>query len=446
MPITGSQTALMYSLSGVLRCGAGRSGYFPALCVLSIGGVDVTSRGKKTTATIIDEIDATPNTATLTVRGSSTFTPAKGQEILIGLGNQTNRIFAGHIQNVTRRQYVKDIKAPDFDLDCIDYTWQLDWKRVQGKNWSSTSVGTIVTDIITTFASAFTLRLEAGMPSIDFQSNQDEKVSECLSRLMKIVGGYWYVDYDRKVHAFINPETDANLTTIDSSYKNFWDFQYIEDITQTRTRTRVTGGASSTTSVVAVGSTTIPVDDTTLFGSSGGYALIGANQITYTGKSVTTGPGNLTGVPASSTGSVLVTIQQGESVRVLAIADDATAAAAIATLVGTGDGYLEYSLADGTLGDAAARTAAAGDISLNKDPDMRLSYMTTDLFAKSGKIITVDLTNSRTSQHITGTYQIQRVVMTDLEISQKRYPHRRVEAGKNNQNIFTIIGGIIESN
>lgn len=443
MPISGSQKALTYSLSGVMRAGASRSGYFRALVAVSIAGVTLTTRALKPSIRIIDEINEIPNTAVMKVRGGSG-APTKGMEVIIGLGNLTNRIFAGHILTVTQAQPRRNQKKVTFDLDCIDYSWQLDWKRVTGKSWSSTAAGTVVSDIVAAFAPAFTVRVETGLTSVDFQSNHDERVSDALSRLMKMVGGYWYVDYDRVVHAFVNPEPDANITALSSSNDHFWELEYSEDITQTRTRARVTGGASTTTAVASIGDTTLAVDDTRLFGSSGGYALVGANQITYTGKSTTMGPGNLTGIPSSSTGSILTAIAQAESVRVLAIAEDATAAAAIAALVGTGDGFLEHSVEDGQLGDPAARQRASGELIQNKNFDKRVSYKTRDLFAKSGKVIQVSLTNSETGQAISGTFQIQRVLIEDLELSMVRYPQRTVEAGYNRQNLYTALGGLLE--
>lgn len=443
--LSGSQKALTYSLSGVIRAGAGRSGYFRAIAALSIGGTVVTSKGIKPSIRIVDEINATPNTCELQVRGSSTFTPVKGQEVLIGLGNLTNRIFAGHILTVSLAQPRRNQKRPTFSLECIDYSWQLDWKRVNGKSYTGQAVGLIVADLITNFAPAFTVRVEAALTSVDFQSNHDERLSEALSRLMNMVGGYWYVDYDRVVHAFVNAETDGNAVALDSGNDKYWAFEYTEDITQTRTRTRVTGGSSTTTAVAAVGDTTLAVDDTRLFGTAGGYVLVGANQLTYTGKSTTQGPGNLTGIPSSSTGSILTAIAQAETVRVLAIASDVSAAALMAFLVGTGDGYLEHSIEDGQLGDAAARQTATGDLLQNSRSDKRLAYKTRDLFTKSGKKISVTVTNNETSQSITGTYQIQRVVISDLELSSARYPQRDVEAGNNRQDVFDAVGNLLEN-
>lgn len=441
--ISGSQKALTYSFSGVMRAGASRAGYFPAISALSVGGTVVTGRGVKPTIDILDEMNEIPNTATLQVRGSSTFTPAKGQEILIGLGNLTNRIFAGHVMTVRQHQPRKNQKKPIFDLECVDYTWQLDWKRVQGKTWTSTAVGAIASDIVSTFATAFTMRVEANLTAVTFQSNHDERVSEALSRLMTMVGGYWYVDYDRVVHIFVNPEPDATSIALDSTNTAFWDFSYAEDVTQVRTRVRVTGGASATTAVAAVGATSLAIDDTRLFASTGGYALTGANQITYTGKSTTEGPGNLTGIPSSSTGSILTSVAQGESVRVLAIVDDAAAATAIAALVGTGDGYIEHSLEDGELGDAAARSRGLGELIKNKTSDQQATYTTRNIAARSGKVIAVDLTNTDTGQHITGTFQILRVHITEVEIARTRYPLRQIEAGRNPQDLYIALGKLV---
>ena len=172
---------------------------------------------------------------------------------------------------------------------------------------------------------------------------------------------------------------------------------------------------------------------------------MGANQITYTGKSTTQGPGNLTGIPSSSTGSIVTAIAQGESVRVLAIAEDAAAAATLAALIGTGDGYLEHTIEDGQLGDTAARSRASGDLIINKNADKRVIYDTRDIFARSGKVISVNLTNSETGQVISGTFQMQRVRITGVELSRSRFPLRTIEAGYNHQDAYVALGAVLGS-
>src|SRR5262249_44611744 len=69
------------------------------------------------------------------------------------------------------------------------------------------------------------------------------------------------------------------------------------------------GSISSTLSVGATitmispaGSTTLPINDTSAFSSGGGTARTGSQTFPYTGRSTSSGAGNLTGIPASSTG------------------------------------------------------------------------------------------------------------------------------------------------
>lgn len=451
--LTGSQKAPLYSLSGLARSGATRAGYFPPLAAFAIGGDTVpAAQVMHGSVRIVDELDAVPNTASLRVRGSAAYQPAQGQEIVIGLGNISNKLFAGHILAVTEERPRRDMKRPVYDLSCVDYTWQFDWQRVGALRWESTSVTTIISQMVAATCPGFSVtRVEASLASVTFQSNHHERPSEFMNRLMKMIGGYWYVDYDRNVHAFVTPETDNLPTELSNSNPHFWRFRYHLDVSQVRTRVKVTGGSSTTTATVAVGATTMPVDDTRLFASSGGRALVGANEITYTGKSVSQGPGNLTGVPASGAGSVAFAIAQGETVRVYAVEADATAAAALKTLIDPDDlltdfdGYIEHHLTDGTLGDAAAHAAALGDLALNKSADPRVTYVTRDLFTTSGKPVAVDLTNQVTSAAIIGDFLIQRVVISGLEESAKRFPRREVEAGTNSQNLARLLGGVIES-
>src|SRR5204863_7709558 len=49
----------------------------------------------------------------------------------------------------------------------------------------------------------------------------------------------------------------------------------------------------------AAGATSLAVGDTSSLGSSGGTARTGSHTFTYTGRSTTSGAGNLTGIPAS---------------------------------------------------------------------------------------------------------------------------------------------------
>lgn len=430
---------LLYALSGVARSGATRSDYIRPLFALSVGGVSARTQAIKETVQITDVADDVANTATLSLRAGAV-TPVEGQEIIIGLGNVTNRLFAGNIIKVQERRATQAQQYAIYDLSCIDYTWQLDFKRVSAMSFTNVEASTIIGTMVSAFAPTFsTARVSSGMGSIDFQSNDEELLSSAITRVMQKVGGYWYVDYDRVVHGFQSYETDNAPTALTSSNNNFGLLSHAIDISQVRTRTRVKGGSSTTTAPVAVAATSIPVDDTRLFASGGGMALTGANRITYTGKSVGDGPGNLTGVPASGAGSVAVAIAQGESVRVQQVASDASAAADMATLLGSGDGYIEHVIEDGNAGDAAALEIAEGDIAVYKTPDETLVYETRDKFAKSGKAVSVNVTHADTGRVISGSFLIQQVVISEIELVASRQPKRVVTAGTNRRDLYDLL-------
>lgn len=428
-----------YALSGVARSGATRSDYYRPFFAATIAGVSVRGQVIKNTVSITDVADEVPNTASLSIRRGAV-TPVKGQEIILGQGNITNRLFAGNILSVSERQDVAAQQYAIYDLACIDYTWQLDFLRVEAMSFTSTDAATIIGTMVAACASTFTTgRVTAGMGSIDFQSNDQELLSSAITRVMSQVHGYWYVDYDKVLHAFQTYETDNAPTALTATNNNFFGLEYSSDISQVRTRTKVKGGSSSTTAVVAVGATSLPVDDTRLFASGGGTVLSGANKVTYAAKSVASGPGSLTGVPASGTGAVLVAIAQGETVRVSQMAQDATAAAAMATLLGSGTGYIEHVIEDGNAGDAAALQMAQADIALYKDPEQHITYETRDKFARSGKAVSVTITHAVTGRVISGSFLIQQVVISDIELVATRYPKRVVTAGTNRRDLYDLL-------
>lgn len=66
--------------------------------------------------------------------------------------------------------------------------------------------------------------------------------------------------------------------------------------------------STNTSSNIVIGDTSVPVNDTSGFFPNGGYATVTDfthyDKFTYTGKSTASGPGSLTGVPASGAYSI----------------------------------------------------------------------------------------------------------------------------------------------
>lgn len=431
----------MFAQSGVMRSGASRSGYYTRADIrATLGGVNIRNRMIMPGTEIQECLDDVPSLIRFDIKGDSTFEPVKGQEIIVGLGVLSNRIFAGYLLNVVLTKARKQDAYPIYHCEGIDYTWQLNWKLVEGLSWENTSASYVIRDIVAAFAPAFSLgRVEAAMPSIDFRANHDETVAAAITRIMRMVGGHWHVDYDRTIHAYRTPETDGNPVTVNST-TDAWAIERSSDISQVRTRTRVMGGSADVTVATAAGATSIPVNETRLFGSSGGYALVGGNRISYTGKSVAAGAGNLTGIPASGDFALKYSVPVSEPITVLAVAEDAAAAAALAAIIGTGDGYVEHVITDGQLGDVAARAAAAGDVASNKDPETRLSYKTRQRFTKLGKNVTFSLINAATGATIiSGDYQVQELTLSNLQDQPGLYPVKTIRVGKDRTEIARLL-------
>lgn len=439
---------LVYCISNIARSGATRSDYAPPRGALTIAGVDRASAMLKRSCTIVELIDEQPNTCTLTVRAPrGGWEPMRFQEVIIGVGNITSRLFAGHILNIRRRLPKKGGQFIRYELDCSDYTWLLNHRRITGRRWANTSATTIVQQILTDFAPLISSsRVQAGLPTVDFTANHEETVAQALTRLAKMLAdpsdqpAYWYVDYHKVLHFYTGIEPDANpvLLTSDASATGFWDMTVETDATQMRNRVHVLGQNTATTAEVAAGATAIPVDDTRMFGDSGGKALVDGNEITYTGKSVSTGPGDLTGVPSSGTGSVLYTVAQGASITVLATRENTISQAIVAQVIGDDhDGVIEHAVHDGNVGDAAARLLGDAQLVTFGSPygETRITYKTRDKFARAGKAASVSLSDPIS---LVGTFLIQQVVIR-IDMSENVFPLREVEAGVSKRDLVGIL-------
>lgn len=209
---------------------------------------------------------------------------------------------------------------------------------------------------------------------------------------------------------------------------------------------------STTTGIVAAGSTTVAVADVAKF-TSAGAVLSNGQFITFTGKSTTSGAGNLTGVPATGPGAVNVAlpsgaivtnlpclsgipssgagaisaqISAGDTVTAYVQRDDAAAQAVLAAAQG-GDGIVEYVIDESLLASVTAMNARGdADLALFSTALVTVRYATRDVRTKSGKTVTMNL-SAPTS--ISGTFKISHVSIDQIDLAAGRMaPRFRVEA------------------
>ena len=314
------EKARMYALSKVMRSGASRSGYVDGRVYVSIGGADIGFiRDDPKVGTLINslsvtqQLDEVPDTATLRINAA---VPPTGGEVVIALGSQNGRrLFAGY--GLTRNQLYAADKPANIQADfaAVDYTWLLGFAKVT-KQYRNVSGTAIIQDLIATYGAAngfTTAAVQANLPALEITFT-DEDVPNAITRLMRRLGGHWFVDYAKDVHAWIGEDaTMAPPMDLTPTHPSLADVRATVDQTQALTRCYVEHRGSSLLAGVAAGETILPVEaidafvvapdvflKVTLPGADGG-----AKHLTFTGMTPSAG-GTLVGPGIQPSGAPIV--------------------------------------------------------------------------------------------------------------------------------------------
>lgn len=364
---------------------------------------------------ITDRLSA-PATADLLVRG---FTPAAYSDVKLYNGGTGGVVIFGGTAVSVGYNAVRLGDDPWHTLTCQDYTWLLNrYKRVNAK-YTSIGVNTCLTRLLADFTDGgFRVGYcPASLGDVWEVTFSNASVTDAIDELARIAGGFWDVDGDKRVHIFDSPaHLSDDSITLDGSSKNFAQPTVTTDGSDIATRVYVLGDSSNTTAVVASGATEIPVEDVTPFvgaSSSAGTVLVNEQVLTYTDVSVRSGPGNLTGVATIS-----ADLPQGASVRVRAMAEDATAQSDLATLLGGGlSGLAELTIESDANVDMAQAIADA-ELAKRKSLYKSLTYLAYDQTHTDaantvpGQTVSVSLTAPTT---VSGTFRVQEVQMSVRE-------------------------------
>lgn len=132
--------------------------------------------------------------------------------------------------------------------------------------------------------------------------------------------------------------------------------------------------------------------------------------------------GYLTGISATATDIVA-----GETGRLHVVRNDAAAQATVAAAMGRGDGIFEGPvLDDDTLGQTALEAACDAELDTFSAALRTVTFRSRDINLQPGKTITFNLGSTT---NIVGTFTIQRVITTEMDIAEGRLPLRTVTAG-----------------
>jgi len=298
--LSGSTVAPLYSLLNVARLGAARLGYTSPKVFVSVDSVE-RAWGRAGTATMVrdltitDILNDTPNTASFTAEG---WTPTVGMVVLIRLGSSNNlrRLFAGTILNVSQT-YIGSPARPAFQVNCIDYTWGLNKRKVFGHYTGTASA--VVAAIISGYTIGYTTaNVVSSLATLDggITFNGDDvttALTKIKDRAPAATPWYWYCDDNKDIHFFAtDPDvTRANPAELNTSNSQLLSFTYKRDLSQWITRAIIVGAGSQTNVEAAVGSTTLSLADTSVFDPAGGTITTpDAQIITYTATAALAAP------------------------------------------------------------------------------------------------------------------------------------------------------------
>lgn len=362
----------------------------------------------------ITERLSAPSTADVFVRG---FTPAEFADVRLYNGGVGGVCLFGGTAVQTEFEAVRLGDDPWWRLSCQDYTWLLNrYRRVRG-TYSGIAINTTLRQVLASFSDGgFRVGYCPGtLGSVRDLTFEDASITDVLDQLADLCGGYWDVDADKRVHIFTDP---AHLSTdgiaLGAATNNFSALRVMRDGTDIATRVVVHGASTQVTTTTGSGAASLPVDECALFvgaSSSAGAAFVNGSAIAYTGVSVSSGAGSLTGVTG-----LTAEAPQGAEVLVRAVAEDGTAQTDLATLIGGGvSGIAEVRVSEGRAQRDMAVDLAASLLARRKTTYKALSYATQDQVHTGaqqtvpGQTVSVNLTAPLA---VTGTYRVQEVAIS----------------------------------
>jgi hypothetical protein len=295
-----SSTSTGTGLYKKLRVGASRLNFFGPKQILRVNGTLRTGNFDRLTWMVTDRGRGQGKTLAIEVFG---FTPAVGQELILGAGSLRNHLFVGTITRVRQTRRTLNDGRVVYALTCADATYNLGALKVT-ERYASQSATAIAIDLLSTYASGFTsVHVQADLATLDEIQFTMQTLPSALQQLCDRIGGAWYIDDLSDLHLYVGTEAiAANPEPITENNKHLRSgFTYESDIEGLKNRILVEGRGSTVSTLITAGFTSIPVADTSMFQDAGGEVKLEALRCTYTGKSSMDGEGSLTaGTPGSA--------------------------------------------------------------------------------------------------------------------------------------------------
>lgn len=264
------------------RIGAFRMGYYGPMTLLKVAGTLRSHNFDRNTWRVTERGRGQGITLTIEMFG---FTPVVGDEVILGAGAITNRLFRGTITRIRQARNKLNQGRVVWSCQCVDWTYQLGNLKVT-KKYTSTSATTIAQSLITLFAPAgFTsTAVQSGLATINDIQFTMQTLPSALQNLADRLGAYWYVDFDKVLHFYTAEALALTPKTIDNTNKHTHALTHDRDIEGLFNRIIVEGAGSPVAGDLPIGTTFIPVTDGSQFADDGAPLKVGQQITLYTGK------------------------------------------------------------------------------------------------------------------------------------------------------------------
>lgn len=163
---------------------------------LLIETIDRTSDIEQRSLRYKSTLSKAPATLQFSIKGNKTI-PDMGDAVLFKLDG--SNFFRGTITD--KSEDIVAGRLVGYSFLCMDGFFELDRKLVV-KAYNDTDVLTVMTDIINTFTTGFTLDSPASTPSVKTVKFNYEQPSRCIQKLMNAVGWDWYITTENVVKIF----------------------------------------------------------------------------------------------------------------------------------------------------------------------------------------------------------------------------------------------------
>jgi hypothetical protein len=250
---------------------------------LKVNGIwtDYTQYARVASAAVTQALNEVPDTATIRFSAAIPLS-LEGREIVFS-NSGGNWDFSGNILAI-RTLYEGKTSNVVLECDCIDFTWQLNAKKVT-RRYTNQTGNAIISDLVAKDAPAgFYTSYSETFAVIDEITFTNEELGQAISRVCERLGLYWWTTYDKAVAVYSSPwmpsagtidQTHARQSSKLATHKD-----YVPIVTQVRAR----GGGAPAAVDVAPGSPTLPVEDASWYPPAG-YVECGPQVIQYQGVS-----------------------------------------------------------------------------------------------------------------------------------------------------------------